>query len=620
MRRWSRWRDAPRWLRRTLAIVAGLVVLVPVLTNAVLWLRVVPRLLNADSAAISYRFAWSPWPTRVKLYDLLITGQDPNIQFAIRVDECWLSLELWATATQKTITISKMRGSGASVRVLQRLQPWDVREAKVKALPDIPGRTKPPLTDAYVKGPPDTREHYDKISIAVRDIDAMAKELWVDEGRYQGNVHVLGAFLFRPGLELRIGPGAAVEVLDGELGLAGKPVLTGIRGRADARTPHFNPVEPEGVAILRFFSGSLSVRGALADAEFANYFLGPAGIEVHGGAGRVELKVAFERGVVLPGTTLEVESRELHATAARTRLDTSLKVQGSFDAAGKGTVRLSSERLSLGPLSGTARFSGGELDAELVAREPLDLAKPPPALRYTAALTPLSGDVAAVRPYLPRSVPLTLDAGRASAGGEVSGTLGKPDLQAALQLKAELTAHSEQRRFEGKLNLRGRVSETSERLDLTATKLAVSDLMVAKGKDVTYGWWTEVEVLKGGVVKGRSPGIDLELTGRLRDIEPLYVAFGKEIGVPGWVQGLLPLPNTGWRGHLAVESEIVRVTDFRATSGTEEVLLKLKKPPDDEPSGAVKLASGPLSFGVAFSAGQTQSQLFATEAWFQRQN
>src|SRR6187399_431066 len=211
MRRWTRWRDAPRWLKRTLAIFGGFVVLVPVLTNLVLWLKVVPRILNADSAAISYRFAWSPWPTRVKLYHLLVTGQDPNIQFAIGVDECWLTLDLWAAATQKTITISKLRGSGASVRVLQRLQPWAVSEAKVRALPDIPGRSKPPITDAYVKGPPATREHYDQISLDLRDIDAMAKELWIDEARYQGQIHVVGAFLLRPGLELHIGPGAAVD-------------------------------------------------------------------------------------------------------------------------------------------------------------------------------------------------------------------------------------------------------------------------------------------------------------------------------------------------------------------------------------------------------------------------
>jgi hypothetical protein len=137
---------------------------------------------------------------------------------------------------------------------------------------------------------------------------------------------------------------------------------------------------------------------------------------------------------------------------------------------------------------------------------------------------------------------------------------------------------------------------------------------------VTYGWWTEVTVLSGGVVKGNDPRLDLELTGRLRNVEPLYVAFGKDIGIPVWVQDRLPLPNTGWRGHLAVESGAVRVSDFRATSRTEEVLLKLEKPADEEPSGAVRLASGPLSFGVAFSPGQTQNQPFATEAWFQRQN
>jgi len=603
-----------------LVSVAAFLVLVPLLTNLVLWLNVVPRILNADSAAISYRFAWAPWPTRIKLYDLQVTGQDPNIQFAVGVEECWLTLDLWATATKKTITLSRVRASGASVRVLQRLQPWAVKQAKVDALPDIPGRAKPPLTDAYVRGPRATREHYDKISLDVRNIDAMAKELWVDESRFRGTVHVAGAFLFRPGLELRIGPGAAVEVLDGELGVAGKPVLSALRGRADARTPYFNPVEPEGVAILRFFSGSLAVRGTLVNAEFANYFLADQGIHLRGGAGHCDLKFTFEQGVVMPGTTLALESRGLNATGERTRLDASIRVQVSVDAAGRGVGRLATEDLSVAPLEGKARFSGGELNAQVASTQRIDLAVPPPPLAYAVTLTPLSGDVAAIRPYLPKSAPLTFDAGLLSAGGEVSGTLGKPDMRAALDLRAELKAHAERRRFEGRVNLRGRVAESLERLDFTHTKLAVSDLMVARDKDVTYGWWTEVEVLRGGMTKGSSPGLDLELTGQLRDVEPLFVAFGKDIGVPAWVQGLLPLPNTRWRGHVALASETVRVTDFRAVSGAEEVLLKLRKPADEEASGAVKLASGPLAFGVAFADGKTKNELFATEAWFNRQN
>ena len=38
----------------------------------------------------------------------------------------------------------------------------------MRALPDIPGRTKPPITDASVRDPPASREHYDRISFDVR--------------------------------------------------------------------------------------------------------------------------------------------------------------------------------------------------------------------------------------------------------------------------------------------------------------------------------------------------------------------------------------------------------------------------------------------------------------------
>ncbi len=615
----SRWRDLPRWLKRSVFGLGGLLILVPVVTNLVLWLQVVPRLMNADSAAFEYRFAWAPWPTRIKVYGLQVTGQDPNVQFAIGVEEAWLTLELWAAVSERTITISRLRGSGVSVRALQRLDPWALDDAKVKALPDIPGRTKPPITFAHVPPPPATRADYDQVSIEVRDIDATAHELWIDEFRHRGDLHVTGAFLFRPGLELHIGPNAAVDIRNGELDIAGIRVLTKLEGRATTETPYFNPVEPEGMAILRFFSGSIAIRAELVNAESANYFLGPAGVEVHGGAGRLSLRFAFDRGMVRPGTALDLTSRELRIVALSTQVNTSLTAKGIVDDAGRGTLRATTERLSLGPRDHRARFSGGELSTEVATAGPVDLADPAPRLSYSATLASLSGNVAAIAPYLPKSAPVTLDAGQLTIALDVSGTAGQADLRANARVRGELEAHAKERRFTGKLDLRGKLAETAERLELTGSKVGVSDLMVAKDKDVTYGWWTHAEVMSGGVAKGSSPSVELELTGGLRDIEPLFVAFGKEIGVPKWVQGLLPLPDTAWRGNLAAESGAVRVSDFRATSGTVVVLLKLKKADGVAPVGAVKLAAGPLSFGVAFAADQTKSELFATDAWFEQQ-
>ena len=614
----SRWRELPRWLKRGIVGLAGLLVFIPIVTNAILWLHVVPRLMNADSAAFEYRFAWAPWPTRIKVYDFVATGEDPNVQFAVALEEAWLTLDLWAAVSERTIRIDRVRGSGVSVRALQRLQPWALKDAKVNALPPIPGRTKPPITFAYVPTPRATRENYDLVSIDVRDIDATAKEIWIDEVRHRGNLHVTGAFLLRPGLELHIGPNAAVDIRNGEVAIAGIPVLAKLEGRATCETPYFNPVEPEGVAILRFFSGSITFSADLVHAEAANY-LAPAGVEVRGGAGRVALRFAFDRGVVRPGSALDIESRDLQVTAAKTRLDTSLSINGAVDASGRGTLRAATEHLSLGRQGQRARFSGGELRAEVATKDRVDLAEPKPTLSYSMKLEPLAGDAAALAAYLPESAPITLDSGRLKIGGQVAGTVGKPDLRATAGLDGELAAHTDGRRFAGKLDVRGHLAEGPERMDLTGSKVAVSDLMVAQGEDVTYGWWTHAEVTNGGLVTGGSPRLEVALAGGLRNIEPLFVAYGKEIGVPKWVQGLLPLPNTSWRGHLAAEAAAVRISDFRATSGAVVVLLKLKKPPGAAPIGAVKLAAGPLSFGVAFAANQTESQLLATDAWFEKQ-
>ncbi len=600
-------------------VASGAFFAIPLITNLALWLRVVPRFLNTDSAAMSYGFAWAPWPTRLNFHHLVIVGEDPNIQFVVSIDEVGLTLDLWSAVSKRTIEITRLRGSGASVRGVRRLQPWAVDAAKVRALPDIPGHPKPPLTDAYVPSPPPTRENYTDTSLEVSDIDATVKELWIDETRYSGQAHVVGAFLFRPRLELRVGPGAAVQFQNGELAVAGKSALTAMSGRAECSTPHFNPVEPEGMAILSFFSGSLEVRANVVNAEFANYFLASSGVKLEGGAGRFKLAFGFERGILRPGTALEISSLKLEAQAAHTLLRTSLVMTGAVDSASHGVVHLTTSELSLSPSGEGARLSGGKLVADIRSGAVIDLSKPAPRLAYDATLSPVSGDAAVVRAYLPKGSPVALDEGTLTLGGHVSGTLTEPDLRAELQMRAELEAHVGKRRFAGKLDARGVLAETREGIAFDKTRLDVSDLMVAQGQDVTYGWWSHLEVVSGGYVKGDSPHWDLELGGLLRDIEPLFVAFGKDIGVPAWVQAFLPLPGTSFRGKLATLAGGVTVDHFRAKSGVVEVRLKVEKPAGEEPTGAVKVASGPLSFGVAFVPQHTSTRILATDAWFDEQ-
>jgi hypothetical protein len=613
------WNDRPRWQRRTVYSLLGVLLAIPLLTNIVLWLRIVPWLLNADSAALNYDAAWAPWPTRIKLEGLLVKGRDSNVEFAIHIDEAWLTLDLWSAVSARTIKITRVRGSGVSVRALQRIDPEQVTDEKVNALPDIPGYPKPPVTEAYVPGPPATREHYDQISVDVSGIDATAKELWIDEARYRGRMHVVGGFLLRPGLELHIAPDAAVTIESGKLEIAGAPVLTDLRGRAHAETPYFNPCEPKDLAILAFFSGSLVLRGNLPNTEFARYFLKHSGVELHGGSGSVELDVVFVRGIVQPGTSIALSSRALRAKVAHTNIDATLLLKASVADSKLGSLQLRASELSIAPDKARARMSGGELTADVDTLESVDLSRLPPAANYRAALTPLSGDIAVLGAYLPKDLPLSLDDGHLSVSGDVAGRLGKPEMEGKVELKSAVVAHAGSRRFAGNVALRGVARRRCEQVALGGTSVDVSDLMVAEGKDVTYGWWTHAEIASGEYTQGKSGRLELELRGGLRDIEPLFVAYGKDIGIPTWVQRLLPLPKTSWHGHLSTEDGAVAVENFRATNGSVTARLKLRKPNDRDPTGAIQLVSGPLSFGIAFGAGETHTKIMATDAWFDEQ-
>jgi hypothetical protein len=104
------------WVRRG-AWVAFALGLVPLLTNAFLWLRLLPMLLNAPSGALTYDHAWAILPTRVHFQGLVVHGEDRNVQFAIGMDQGVADLNLWAL-TSRTIKITRLRGEGASVRAL----------------------------------------------------------------------------------------------------------------------------------------------------------------------------------------------------------------------------------------------------------------------------------------------------------------------------------------------------------------------------------------------------------------------------------------------------------------------------------------------------------------------
>jgi hypothetical protein len=613
------WQARPRWTSRLVLLALALVVAVLLLTNLAMWLRVVPRLANSEGATISYGFAWSPWPTRLRVHDLLITGQDHNVQYAIGLDEGWLTVELWALVAHRTVKITKLRGSGASVRVVQRLLASEVTDAKVLALPDIPGYSKPPLFVPYIRSPNATELGYDRISIEVKDIDATVRELWVDDIRFEGLIRARGSFLVRPGLQLHLRPDARADIIDGRLSIGGIPMLTATTGRANASTPAFNPIEPDGWAILAFFSGSAEVKATLVSAQFANPWLSSSGLQLQGGAGRLSLALELVRGVVRPASTLTLYSNALTAQADALRLATSLQVHALVDDTLRASVKVTAEQLVVDFPDSKAALSGGPLSAELSTKLPLDFSEPFPALSYVISIASLGGELTAVAPYLPPSLPLTIERGSVSLQGDLGGTVGLDDLTAHLLLKSDLALHSAGRRLAGSLSLLGKVRQSGQRWELAGTTLEVHDLMVAQGKSALYGWWTTAAITDGGFVNDASPRLEVRLRGQLRDVEPLFVAYAEQLSIPGWVQSLLPLTGLRWTGYLAVEAGAFALSNLRGTTETVVIRLKVVKPAHTNARGALKLEAQPLSYGVAFGRGSSSTRIMATDAWFEEQ-
>lgn len=608
------------WVRRG-AWTAFAVGLVPLLTNAFLWLRILPLLLNAPSGALVYDQAWGILPTRIHFRGLVVHGEDRNVQFAIAMDQGVADLNLWAL-TSRTIKITRLRGEGASVRALLKRAKGKLSAEKWQALPPIYGRKHPAIKTDFEKPPLTTKEGYKKISVDIENIDASAKEAWIDSVRFQGKARVRGSFLLRPSLELRIGPEAHVQVEEGRVTVADVPVLQQIVGTVSARTPNFHPVKPEGRAILEFFSGNIDLKAHFAGAAFAGYYLPPEDLKLSGGSGPLDLKIAFENGELLPTTSISLTSNELQAERAPAKASTTVSLEGRISDDKSARLSLQVQPLSIttqGPgASDSYRLSGGRVNGELSSQKPVNLGQPWPELSLEAELSQLQGDVRVVRPYLPKDFPFRFSSGELSIEGKAKQTLGQPDLKAEANIDSTLVGSLEDQRLSTQLLVQAQVAENKNEYSLKGSQLRLKNAALVEEKKSVAGWWMTTEIVHGGIEKDPL-GFSGRLRGGMRDVEPFFVGYAKDVGVPAWVRGVLPLPELSFQTPLVVRQGAIAAGPLEAQSGSAKLDLKLHQQKTGPAYGALLLRVPALSFGVAFGQDEPKFKVLAGKKWFEEQ-
>jgi hypothetical protein len=394
-----------RWL---LAATVGLELVYVLIANAVILSGVIQKAVSAnpDAAALSWDWAYSPWPGRAYVSGLALRVQDPSMQFRLTVDFAQMDIALRDLLRRK-FHVTHVRGERVSYRMLAKVETVEGNEARLAAFPPLEGFGPPGLRPNPMPPWPSAQQLDALWGVQLDDADVDVAELWVLEYRYLGKGHIRGGFALQPLRTLWVGP--AVVELDGGALTAGPHVLSSaFTARISMALAPVELAAAPGLQVLETLGASIHFDTPLEDLGAAELYA--KGLRVRG-RGWLAAHLQLQGGRLQPGSALQASLLALDA-----------RFQG-YRFTGRAAAKLEVKERSP-TLQGTLRgalnvpLPGGApvtVDlSEFTAQLALAEAEPPPNLRLERLTASLGSarieDASAITRWVGKRVPVVTPA------------------------------------------------------------------------------------------------------------------------------------------------------------------------------------------------------------------
>ncbi|MFS8064983.1 MAG: hypothetical protein ACMG6S_01300 [Byssovorax sp.] len=262
-----------------------------------------------ESVLMAYESAYTLWPGVAHVRGYRMRNQSRSIQWQLEVDDGDLTIDL-AALFGKTFRATRARATGVAFRLRRKLDSAGAAEPRARALAPIEGFEDPPLRPVGPDEPPESDADYSSWTVHLDDIDALAREIWIDEIRTVGPARTRGGFFLKPERVIQVGP-TTLDIEQGEIWIgeyaAAKPIdvhVESIVGAIDLQGPL-----DEG---LREISGHAQINAHSPGIELVRLYLGdPPALRVADGSGSLHADVYLAHGVAMPPSTISVESPHL---------------------------------------------------------------------------------------------------------------------------------------------------------------------------------------------------------------------------------------------------------------------------------------------------------------------
>lgn len=317
-----------RFLKWALVGVLAAYVVLMIAMNVALGTSLVLNGLNSGTPDVQFHYekAWTLWPGTVHVRNLRMRIEDRNLQAETRVERVVFDVSV-LPLFKKTIRLSDVDGSGVVFRMRHRVTAiTDENRDNVAAYPPIEGASGPPIFPTDPEPPPLAPDETWRIDFV--DGVARAKEIWIQEFRYVGEVEGRGGFMLWPMQEFFLRPSSGTfapgTVTFGE----SEPVSNDFSMELlDSRVDTFKVQEVLGPDPLLYTVFHVKLQASLQTDAFLKHYEALPSTKFDGAT--LQAEVRFDKGHVLAGSS---SSFALTGAAVRAR---ELGIGGSLQLSAK---------------------------------------------------------------------------------------------------------------------------------------------------------------------------------------------------------------------------------------------------------------------------------------------
>jgi hypothetical protein len=154
-------------------------------------------------------------------------------------------------------------------------------------------------------------------------------------------------------------------------------------------------------------------------------------------------------------------------------------------------------------------------------------------------------------------------------------------------------------------------------IDFSGSRIELGDIDAREPGPDSTSWWGRFDLKTAKLRSGATPPLDTQVFVHSRDARPLFTLFN--VGLPGWVRGLLKLEGFDAHARVGLGPNYTRVQGLEGAGGSFRIRGRYLNR-RDEADGAFLIESDALSVGVGIERGKPSVKLIGAQKWFEGGN